>query len=46
MSYYTTAHMISREYLEGAYIQNKKSAREISIVLKCSEHKVNYWLGK
>ncbi|MEK7187959.1 MAG: hypothetical protein AAB691_03900 [Patescibacteria group bacterium] len=38
--------MIEKKYLEEKYIRNKKSTREIAIELKCSEHKVNYWLGK
>lgn len=38
--------MITKEYLVKAYIQDKKSARQISSLLGCSENKVTYWLRK
>lgn len=38
--------MLSQELLEKYYLTEKRSSKEISILLKCSEHKVNYWLDK
>lgn len=37
---------IEKNVLTDLYIVKKKSAREISDKLNCSEHKVNYWLNK
>lgn len=37
---------ISRQLLCGLYLLDKNSSSEISKILKCSEHKVNYWLTK
>lgn len=38
--------MINKEILEGFYIKKRLSAKEISIILKCSETKIHYWLSK
>ncbi len=37
---------LSKEILEELYIRKKQSVAAISKELRCSEHKVNYWLGK
>ncbi len=38
--------MIKKEILEKLYINEKKSTRQIGVILKCKEQKVNYWLAK
>ena len=38
--------MLKREILEKYYLTERKSSRQISVLLKCSEHKVNYWIDK
>jgi len=38
--------MLSKEKLQKFYLINKKSSLEIAEILKCSEHKVNYWILK
>lgn len=38
--------MINKERLEELYNGRKKSLFEISKILKCSVHKVNYWMKK
>ena len=37
---------LSRKKLEKLYLKRRKSVPEIAKVLRCSEHKVNYWLAK
>lgn len=37
---------ISRDLLTRLYLQEHKSAKQISRILVCSENKVNYWLKK
>lgn len=36
--------MLSRKELEKLYLKDKKSSAEIAKMLKCSVHKVDYWL--
>jgi hypothetical protein len=38
--------VISKQYLHNAYVRDKKSTKQISNVLGCSENKVTYWLQK
>lgn len=38
--------MISKSYLQRNYIRDHKSVSEIAKSLKCSQSKINYWLGK
>lgn len=38
--------MISKKLLELEYIKNKKSVKDISKILKCSQNTVTYWLHK
>ncbi len=38
--------MIAKSVLEKMYTQDKLSSRAVARKLKCSEHKVNYWLEK
>lgn len=38
--------MISKEVLLSRYVQQQQSAAAIAKQLRCSEHKVNYWLAK
>lgn len=38
--------MILKKKLEELYLKNKHSSFEISKILNCSEHKVNYWIEK
>lgn len=37
---------ISEEKLRNFYINQKKSSSEVAKILKCSEHKINYWIDK
>ncbi|MEK7181157.1 MAG: hypothetical protein AAB738_02365 [Patescibacteria group bacterium] len=37
---------LTREILENLYKKENKSVPEIAKKLNCSEHKINYWLGK
>ncbi|OHA02274.1 MAG: hypothetical protein A3H71_00970 [Candidatus Sungbacteria bacterium RIFCSPLOWO2_02_FULL_48_13b] len=36
----------SKELLVTLYVRRKKSAKEISRLLNCSEHKIHYWLDR
>ncbi len=36
----------NKDFLLQTYIDQKKSAKDIAHMHGCSEHKVNYWLGK
>jgi len=36
--------MIDKKLLIDLYINKKKSSREVADFIRCSEHKVNYWL--
>jgi hypothetical protein len=38
--------MISKIVLDTLYTQELKSAKEISVILTCSENQVHYWLSK
>lgn len=38
--------MLPKESLERYYLIEKKSSKEISLLFKCSENKVNYWMDK
>ncbi len=38
--------MLFKEKLQKLYLTDKKSSLEIAKILKCSEHKVNYWILK
>lgn len=38
--------MITKKFLITEYQQNKKSVREVSLMLKCSQNTVTYWLNK
>jgi len=38
--------MITKKFLEKHYVKKKRSARDISLELGCSENKVTYWLRK
>lgn len=38
--------MLLKELLTKEYILRKKSISQIAIMLKCSESKINYWIGK
>jgi len=38
--------LINRKQLDGLYTQKGMSCPEISRLLKCSEHKINYWIKK
>ena len=37
---------LSRTNLLKLYVKNKHSTAEIAKILRCSEHKINYWLAK
>ncbi|MFZ2555685.1 MAG: hypothetical protein WAZ27_02855 [Minisyncoccia bacterium] len=43
---YITNLPLKKDFLLQAYINQKKSAKDIAKLYDCSEHKVNYWLGK
>ena len=36
----------SKELLVTLYVKRKKSAKEVSRLLNCSEHKIHYWLDR
>ncbi len=38
--------MLSRDTLTGLYVEKKLSSSVIARQLKCSEHKVNYWISR
>ena len=38
--------MIKKEVLEKLYLRKKHSMQEIAEVLKCSLHKVSYWMDQ
>lgn len=37
---------ISRDFLLDQYVKKKQSTAQIAKYVKCSENKINYWLGK
>src|SRR3989344_7621364 len=37
---------MNKKQLTSLYLQKKMSAPTIAALLKCSQHKVNYWLAK
>jgi hypothetical protein len=41
-----TLNTISREVLVDLYILKRQSVAQISLALKCSQNKINYWLKK
>ncbi|MBI4087090.1 hypothetical protein HY416_03895 [Candidatus Kaiserbacteria bacterium] len=38
--------ILTKNILEKEYCNNKKSVAEIAKFFNCSQHKINYWLGK
>lgn len=37
---------LEKPFLENLYFKQRKSVREISYLIGCSEHKMNYWMQK